>query len=133
MPADGSDSSSTTTGYVFGAQLEPGALATPLINTNGASVTVNGLPVPSGSATYTLGTLQFTSGLNIGLWGFIVNWDGQSTLSLLEPMPFDVLPGDYFIAYPGCDKTLATCTAFGNAPQFGGEPFIPVPETLTNG
>ena len=131
--ADGTDSSLTTTGYVFGAQLEPGAVATPLINTTGASKTINGLPAPTGSGTYSLGTLQFTSGLNNNFWANIVQWDGQSTLSLLQPLPYVPQPGDQFVAYPGCDKTKATCLLFSNGPQFGGEEYIPTPETMVAG
>jgi hypothetical protein len=92
-----------------------------------------GLVVPGGSGTYTLGTLQFTSGLNNALWGFIVSWNGATALSLIAPMPFTVSVGDTFNIYPGCDKTLATCGLFANTPQFGGEPNIPVPETLASG
>ena len=34
--------------------------------------------------------------------------------------------GDTIYLYPGCDRTLATCTAkFGNSANFGGFPFIP--------
>jgi hypothetical protein len=85
------------------------------------------------SKTFTLGQIQFTGGLNTGLWGFVVSWDGSVTMSLLVPMPFTVSAGDTFNVYPGCDKTQATCTAFNNNPQFGGEPNIPVPETLASG
>lgn len=102
-------------------------------STQAAIVSPGITPPPSSSGTFTLGTLQFTSGLNENFWAFIVQWDGESTLSLLEPLPFAVSPGDTFTAYPGCDKTEATCTAFGNFPQFGGEPFIPVPETMSSG
>ena len=90
-------------------------------------------PPANSSGTFTLGTLQFTSGLNENFWAFIIQWDGEATLSLLEPLPFAVSPGDTFVAYPGCDKTIATCTAFNNFSQFGGEPYIPVPETMTSG
>jgi hypothetical protein len=40
--------------------------------------------------------------------------------------PFRSLqPGDTVYAYPGCDRTLAACTAFGNTIHFCGFPFIP--------
>ena len=89
------------------------------------------LSTPGGSGTFTLGQLQFTSGLNIRQWGFVVTWDGSATLNLLVPMPFAVAAGDAFTVYPGCDKTQTQCTAFNNYPQFGGESYIPVPETIT--
>jgi hypothetical protein len=43
-------------------------------------------------------------------------------------------PGDTFIAYPGCDKTQSTCSGkFSNLVNFGGSPYIPVPETSFGG
>lgn len=103
-------------------------------STQSTIVASGNLTPPSGSSgTFTLGTLQFTSGLNANFWAFIVQWDDGRTLSLLEPLPFAVSPGDTFVAYPGCDKTAASCADFNNTPQFGGEPYIPVPETLANG
>jgi hypothetical protein len=99
-----------------------------------SSIVIPGITPPANSSgTFSLGKLQFTSGLNENFWGFIKQWDGVSTLSLIVPMPFSVAPGDTFVAYPGCDKTEATCTAFNNFPQFGGEPLIPVPETMASG
>jgi hypothetical protein len=40
-----------------------------------------------------------------------------------------VAPGDTFTIYPGCNKLRTTCQAFGNDINFGGQPFIPPPET----
>ena len=53
---------------------------------------------------------------------------GVITLSL----PLLAAPGvgDTFNAYPGCDKQQATCTnKFSNKVNFGGQPYIPLPET----
>ena len=69
-----------------------------------------------------------TSGLNAGVSRMVANWDGASTLSLQAPLPFGVAVGDTFTVTAGCDKTMATCTAFGNLVNYGGEPFIPPPE-----
>ncbi len=88
-----------------------------------------GLPAPAGSRTYTLGRLLMTGGLNAGFQRTIKQWDGASTLSLLNPLPFAIVPGvDTFQAFPGCDKLLSTCSAFNNFNNFGGMPFIPPPE-----
>lgn len=84
---------------------------------------------PSGSGTFTLGTLRFTSGLNAGVSRTIRSWNGASALSLTIPMPYLVSAGDTFVAYPGCDKQLTTCAAFGNRVNYSGTPFLPVPET----
>lgn len=83
---------------------------------------------PAGSGTYALGQIVFTSGQNAGYSMMIVAWmAGQMTLR--SGMPFDVAPGDTFTAYPGCDKSQATCTKFGNQLNFGGVPYTPIPET----
>lgn len=51
-------------------------------------------------------------------------------ITLLSPLPAAPGVGDGFTAYPGCDKSLATCTArFSNAANFRACPFIPQPET----
>lgn len=94
-----------------------------------ATIIASGLAVPQGSKTYTLGRLVMTSGLNATFQRTIKGWDGSFTLSLLNPLPYAVSPGDTFTAYPGCDKTLATCNLFGNSLNFGGQPNIPPPET----
>jgi hypothetical protein len=37
-----------------------------------------------------------------------------------------------FVAVPGCNRSLDACTfKFGNRIRFRGEPFIPLPETVT--
>src|SRR5262249_22013884 len=96
-----------------------------------ASIVGAALPVPKGSRTYALGKIVMTSGLNATFSRFIRSWDGASTLSLLNPLPFAVAPGDTFTAYPGCDKSYGAqtgCKGFNNQPNYGGQPFIPAPE-----
>ena len=88
--------------------------------------------LPSGSGTYALGRILFTSGLNAGFSRSVRSMTQVTTtlqLALIAPMPFAVAAGDTFTAYPGCDKQMATCTTWGNLANFGGEPYIPSPET----
>lgn len=85
-------------------------------------------PAVPGSGTLALGQVKWTSGRNAGLSEMITAWDG-TTMTLRAPMPFTVATGDAFTAYPGCDKSKTACVAFGNLPNFGGEPDTPVPET----
>ncbi len=93
---------------------------------------VNALPVPAGSGTYVLGSIKFTSGLNAGFSRTITGWNGAGQpLTLLQPFPFPIASGDTFVAYPGCNKTVATCTAFANLANYGGQPYVPAPETAT--
>jgi Phage conserved hypothetical protein BR0599/Uncharacterized conserved protein (DUF2163) len=81
--------------------------------------------VAPGSGTFTLGKLLFTSGLNAGFTRTISNWDNATHYTVVNPFPFAVANGDTFNVYPGCNKLLSTCTAFGNNANFGGFPFIP--------
>lgn len=93
-----------------------------------ANQVVVSLPTPGGSGTYALGRLFVTGGANAGIVRFIRSVSG-STLTLMAPLPFPVAAGDAIVAYPGCDKTQASCTAFDNLVNFGGQPYIPAPET----
>lgn len=85
--------------------------------------------VPLGSATFTLGRVVMTSGANAGFQRTVRSWTGSTDFHLLNPLPFDIVVGDTFTAFPGCAKTGAACTAFGNLANFGGEPYIPAAET----
>ena len=88
---------------------------------------VASVAAPGGSATFTLGTLTMTSGNNAGFSRMVARWSG-SAFALLNPFPFDVAVGDTFSVTAGCDKTQATCTLFSNINNFGGYPYIPIPE-----
>lgn len=94
-------------------------------STNGIIVTP--VAAPPGSGTYALGRVTITSGLNNGFSRMIRAWDGAS-LTLSAPFYFDLQVGDTFTAYAGCDKRQTTCALFNNI-NFGGEPYIPAPET----
>jgi hypothetical protein len=88
-----------------------------------------GLAAPGGSGTYALGTLVMTSGQNATFSRTVASWDGTN-LQLVIPFPFTVVAGDAFTVAPGCDLQRSTCSLFGNLNNFGGQPFIPVPETI---
>ena len=80
---------------------------------------------------FDLGVVTFTGGPNTGLSRTVRNHTADN-LTVLQPWPFDVTEGDAFTVYPGCDKSLATCTGtFSNAARFRGQPFIPIAETIT--
>jgi hypothetical protein len=93
-------------------------------------ITSIGLPRPPGSGTYALGRIVMTSGLNATFQRQIKSWDGAGTLSLSYAFPFAIAAGDTFLAYPGCDKSFATCGLFNNQNNYGGTPFVPPPEVL---
>lgn len=103
----------------------PGAAAA---GSTRAAIVGVALSRPSGSGTYALGRIVFTSGLNATFQRTVKSWDGANTLSLFNPLPFAVAAGDAFTLYPGCDKLFTTCGAFANQPNYGGQPWIPAPE-----
>lgn len=76
-----------------------------------------------------LGTITYVSGQNNGTSRTIKSYS-TGNLSLSLPFLFTPSTGDTFVAYPGCDKTVPTCTGtFNNVVNFRGYPFIPSPET----
>lgn len=81
---------------------------------------------------FDLGVVTFTSGQNNGISRTVKQHGAGGLLTLIAPLPFAPATGDTFTVYPGCDKTMGTCnTKFANLARFRGQPFIPVPETVT--
>lgn len=83
---------------------------------------------PTGSGTWALGRLLVTSGQNAGISRLITAWSSPTGFTLLSPFPYSLGAGEQFTVYPGCNKTIDTCTLFANKVNFGGTPYIPVPE-----
>jgi uncharacterized phage protein (TIGR02218 family) len=79
---------------------------------------------------YDNGQIAFTSGANAGLIKAVKAYAAQQ-FTFNSPLPFAPNAGDAFTAYPGCDKTQATCasTKFSNLVNFEGFPYVPAPET----
>lgn len=73
------------------------------------------------------GAVRFDDGNNAGISMEVKRWvDSSGLLTLFLPMPFDVVPGDKFSIYAGCDKRRETCfTKFNNVINFRGEPDLP--------
>lgn len=79
------------------------------------------------------GLLTWTSGLNNG-YSMEVKSYALSTgaFELFEPMPFDIVAGDTYSVYAGCDKFAATCaTKFSNLENFRGFPNAPTQDQLS--
>ncbi len=88
---------------------------------------VSGSIAPAG--WFTLGQVTMVSGLNAGFRRMVKSFDG-TTMFLIAPFPFTLAVGDGFTAFPGCDKSIATCqNKFNNLVNHGGEDLIPKPET----
>jgi uncharacterized phage protein (TIGR02218 family) len=99
-----------------------------------AGSTVNKLLSLSGKGDgyYDNGQIAFTSGANAGLVKAVKTYFGapNQLFTFNSPLPFVPSAGDTFTAYPGCDKTQATCTnKFSNLVNFEGFPYVPAPET----
>lgn len=115
--------------YRSGCGVDRALYATGGIVLSGSNKTalLAGLNKPDGY--FNQGYMMFTSGLNSG----VIRTIKSHTMNLLNlSLPLAYLPaaGDTFTVYPGCDKTLATCSAkFNNIIKFRGFPWIPVPET----
>lgn len=96
---------------------------------SGSSKTSISSALAQSAGFFDLGTITFTSGPNAGVTRTVKSYaSGSFKLSL--PLPYAPTTGDTFTAYPGCDRTQATCEIkFNNKGNFRGLPYIPVPET----
>jgi len=74
--------------------------------------------------------VQWLTGSNAGQRLYQVEGYGPltGTVALVEPTPFEIVAGHTFRIRPDCDKTPATCAAYGNFLNYKGEPLIPVGE-----
>ncbi len=81
------------------------------------------------SGWFTFGTLDWTSGANVGRRAEVLSHDlidGVAILTLLESPVRAIVGTDTFLIRAGCDKRIATCgTKFGNVANFRGFPNIP--------
>lgn len=92
-------------------------------------------PAPTGSGSYTQGRMLWTSGANNTFSRTIAAWDGVKNFQPQIPWFFPVSAGDTFSIWPGCDKSLGAggCGGFNNTANYGGMPFVPVPEITIGG
>lgn len=81
------------------------------------------------SSYFDYGRVQMTSGVNSGISREIKRHllsGGSAVLTLQEPFPRTVSPGDTATLEAGCDRRIETCrTRFQNVLNFRGEPEIP--------
>lgn len=84
---------------------------------------------------FDLGWVVWTSGQNNGLVRTVKTYKNSGgNVLLVDPLPYLPQGGDTFTAYPGDDKTQATCTnKFNNLAHFRGFPYMPNPLTLMAG
>lgn len=93
------------------------------------TLTVEGL---AAGTSYTHGILTWTSGANSGHASPIRDQSGE-TLTLWQPPPDPIAPGDSFTATMGCDKRFETCRSrFDNTLRFRGFPHMPGDDFITS-
>jgi uncharacterized phage protein (TIGR02218 family) len=97
----------------------------------GSPSTLGGSSANGAAAGYfEQGVITFTSGPNAGLKRTVKTFSG-GTFTWALPLPVAPSAGATFSVFAGCDKTMATCgSKFSNLQHFGGQPFIPTPETV---
>jgi hypothetical protein len=139
MPPNYYGASCRHTLFDAGCTLNAASYATPTVvsyapgyNSNLLSVSAPSLP--GGAQSWALGRIVMTSGVCKGLQKRILGWQPDDpvstsiTLTLDYPFPFTVNAYDSCTLYPGCDKSTANCTTYGNLVNYGGFPYIPSPE-----
>lgn len=103
------------------------------VSSSSTGIAINcGLSQSSGY--FDLGKFKMTSGVNNGLWRTVKTYVNGSPSVINIGIPFYTPPsnGDTFTIYPGCDKTMSTCSGkFSNLANFRGFPFIPENSTAS--
>jgi hypothetical protein len=134
-PPSGATGWNVYVGTISGGALLQNPAPLPLSTTTYQALNiVQGAPPPAqaSSGWFTLGTITFTSGALAGRQQMIVDYTNPSGSGIIQttpPLPVAPSAGDSFIALPGCDKTMTTCTSkFSNLTNYAGLPFIPLPE-----
>lgn len=95
-----------------------------LQNPGADSITLNAAPAED--ITYhQQGEMEMTSGDNSGLRRPILR-NTVNTVTVMWPFVKDIVNGDTYNLYPGCDQTTDICLGrFNNADNFRGFPYIP--------
>lgn len=73
------------------------------------------------------GNVEFTSGANSGVKAMVATYvNATHTITLFEPLPYQLAAGDGLTAIAGCRKTTQDCHGrFSNIPNYGGENAVP--------
>lgn len=120
-----------TTGTIWYNELVlPDFINNEVLTAAGDTVTVNGTPAED-TSFYELGEIKMTSGNNNGQRRMVRATD-DDVIHLAWGLPYDVLNGETFEIYPGCDLRPETCNdRFNNKTNFTGFPYIPkIEETI---
>lgn len=95
-----------------------------VLTSDGDSITVNGTPAAD-PTFYELGEVEMTSGANSGQKRPIA-LDSEETTTFLWPFVSDIVTGDTYNLYPGCDLRGEIChKKFHNESAFRGFIYVP--------
>jgi len=87
-----------------------------------APVTIPTVP----ASGYIGGSINWTSGLNTDRAMEITNFDNTAfSITLFQPMAYDIAVGDTMRLATGCDKSRTSCVAYNNILNMRGEPDVP--------
>jgi uncharacterized phage protein (TIGR02218 family) len=81
------------------------------------------------------GNVRFTSGSNNGVKAMVATYTNSTrTITLFEPLPYQLQAGDTLVAIAGCRKTTQDCQSrYSNILNYGGEPHVPGADTYFAG
>jgi len=86
------------------------------------------IDLPMTDGFFNGGTIEFTSGANVGLTGIVSNW-AEGIATAANAFPNIPAVGDACTLTTAIANTQSTCTGYNNTINFGGEDMIPIPET----
>jgi uncharacterized phage protein (TIGR02218 family) len=103
------------------------------IATFGAAFTVTSLDddmtfdtgLSAADGFYNLGTVVWATGDNANVQQEVAASLSDGSVALFMPARFPIQVGDTGTIARGCAKTIAACVAYGNKPNFRGEPYVP--------
>jgi uncharacterized phage protein (TIGR02218 family) len=83
-------------------------------------------------AWFDYGLLTWQTGANQGISTEIKKFS-SGTFVLWLPAPFNIVVGDQYQLYAGCDKRMRSCSnKFNNISNFGGFPHLPGLDAILN-
>lgn len=107
--------------------LDYAQVATVTAISSNSQFTIAPLTIPTVPASgYTVGTVNWKSGLNNERVMEITNFDTTLfTVTLFQPMTYEIAVGDSLLIATGCDKSRTSCASYKNILNFRGEPDVP--------
>lgn len=110
--------------FALGGAIDSGAITVGTALSKNVIKTTLGQP----NGYFNGGKMRFTNGANANIERTVSLWqNGIATLS--AALPFAPNPNDAFTITQANNAGFATCTYYNNTARFGGQPYVPAPET----